>query len=92
MLTGIVIMLMHLPVVYSQILMMEFLPSWALAISAPLALMSKQHIGAECPKKKRFYELSSRSMAIKVPPEVKTTVLLSLGKRDHLRFRHLSGE
>jgi hypothetical protein len=42
-----VIMLMHLPVVYSQILMMEFLPSWALAMRAPLALISKQQMGAE---------------------------------------------
>jgi hypothetical protein len=70
---------MHLPVVYSHILMIEFLPSWALAINYPLALTSKQQIGAEWPKKKRFYWLFSRSMAMRVPPEVKRTTFGSLG-------------
>jgi hypothetical protein len=85
-------MLIHLPVVYSHILIIEFFPSYALAIKAPLAFISKQQMGAEWPKKNLFWELSSKSIAMRVPPEVKRTVLLSLGKRDHFRLRHLSGE
>jgi hypothetical protein len=45
---------MHLPLEYSHILMIEFFPSWALAIRAPFALISKQQIGAEWPKKNLF--------------------------------------
>jgi len=57
----------------------------------PLGEMSKQQMGAECPKKNLSCLPVSTSRAIKVPPELNTHTF-SLGKRDHLRLLQFSGE
>jgi hypothetical protein len=57
----------------------------------PFEETSKQQIGDECPKKKRFYSFVSTSIAINVPPDVKS-MIFSPATRDHFKFRHLSGE
>jgi hypothetical protein len=57
----------------------------------PWEATSKQQMGAECPKKNRFYSFVSTSITIKVPPELKITTF-SPAILDHLMFKHLSGE
>ena len=71
--------------------MIEFLPSCAEAIRPPFCATSKQHMGAECPKKNRFCSPVSTSMAISEPHEVNRTIF-SLARRDHFNAMQFAGE